>query len=197
MLDNNDLNQIKDLLDEALNKKEREEKERATKGRDYDYEKKAQQKSDRLRYLQEKYNKGTETLADRIELEKLKLQGKTTDKIPNDLKDLLKATASMTGQGIKNVGQGIKNVGTGALGVAGAAKNSKLGNSLIASIMMSNPITALLYMNSDLIKGVGRAGLGVGKAAFGLGKAGLGAVGSLAGGLLGIGTSSIYNLLKA
>ena len=196
MLDNNDLNQIKDLLDEALNKKEREEKERATKGRDYDYEKKAQQKSDRLRYLQEKYNKGTETLADRIELEKLKLQGKTTDKISDDLKDLLKDTASMTGQGIKNVGQGIKNVGTGALGVAGAAKNSKLGNSLIASIMMSNPITALLYMNSDLIKGVSRAGLGVGKAAFGLGKAGLGAVGSLAGGLLGIGASSIYNLLK-
>ena len=196
MLDNNDLNQIKDLLDEALNKKEREERERATKGRDYDYEKKAQQKSDRLRYLQEKYNKGTETLADRIELEKLKLRGKTTDKISDDLKDLLKNTASMTGQGIKNVGQGIKNVGTGALGVAGAATNSKLGNSLIASIMMSNPITALLYMNSDLVGGVGRAGLGVGKAALGLGKAGLGAVGSLAGGLLGIGASSIYNLLK-
>ena len=81
MLDNNDLNQIKDLLDEALNKKEREERERATKGRDYYYEKKAQQKSDRLKYLKEKYNKGTETLADRIELEKLKLQNKTTDKI--------------------------------------------------------------------------------------------------------------------
>lgn len=110
--------------------------------------------TERQAYLQIQKQYNRDTLAQRIELEKLKFQQTGAGKI-----------SGVTG---KILGETGKFVG----GVGSAVANSKLGKGLADALLYSNPITALIAQNMDLFKGVGNIGLqGLklgGKAAFGI-----------------------------
>lgn len=87
--------------------------------------------------------------------------------IPNDDARTVLGIGSKSGiRAAKSVARGITNA-TGTLaggaisGTVGAARNtinavktSKLGSSAIEALMYSNPITAAIYMNKDLMKGL-------------------------------------------
>lgn len=123
---------------------------------------------DRLTALEEAERKGEATIAQKIELMNLSL--KTA--IPEDFKQTMKETGATMKKGMKQVGQGLDQA--------------------IAPIMMSNPLTAMLYQSKDVIAaltgGTLKVGAGAIKGAFGVGKA----VASGAAGLL----SNAINMFK-
>ena len=114
--------------------------------------------------LYRKRKQNAETLAERIELEKWILANKL-NRLPKPVK--------AAGSAAKGLTVGSYNL---TKELAQNTADSKLGKSAIASIMLSNPITALLYQNQDLLqgtskilgKGIGGLAKGVGKATFGI-----------------------------
>lgn len=114
--------------------------------------------------LYRKRKQNAETLAERIELEKWILANKL-NRLPKPVK--------AAGSAAKGLTVGSYNL---TKELAQNTADSKFGKSAIASMMLSNPITALLYQNQDLLqgtskilgKGIGGLAKGVGKATFGI-----------------------------
>ena len=120
---------------------------------------KQNEKDDRDKYIDElltKKDKGEATLAEKVELIKASLD----KKLPDDFKDGMKAMTDTMKKGGSQAMQGISH--------------------LTGRIMMSNPLTAMLWENRDVLKAVGDIGLGGLKMGAGL----LGAVGKGTAGIL-------------
>ena len=156
-LNENQLNQLAKLVAQNLvqqNKGSQEKKENPYKGmskKEIEKQKEKQKKIEREEYLAKKISAKKDTLAQRLEYEKLKFE----NKIPDWAKSTGKVVGTVTG-----------GIGTGVGIAAKAAINSNLSKGLYKTLMYSNPLTALIAENSDLIKGVGK---GIGTAAkFGL-----------------------------
>lgn len=201
MLDNNDRQQIIAIIQQtiasSLGSSKQSNKFQGTtytkygkaSQKDWERQQREKEKKDRIAELEDKRRKGKDSLAQRLELAKLRSEEKLFGNISPEVKDLLKGTAKTTGKVAGGVATGVT---AGALGTASAVRNSKLGSSLVSSMMMSNPLTAILYMNSDLISGTAR---GAGKIAKTLGKGALGTAGILGKGLFS-GASFLYSLLR-
>lgn len=138
----------------------------------------------RMFYLDKLRYQGKDTLAQRLELEKLKI----LDKTPNLLKDTAKGAGKVVKTGAHIAG----SVADAASSTIKSAANSKLSQDLLKSVMYSNPITALIAENSGLLKGLGKGVLSVGK----LGLQATGAVASGAGKLLGWGANKLYQKFR-
>ena len=201
MLDNNDRQQIIAIIQQtiasSLGSSKQSNKFQGTtyskygkaSQKDWERQQREKEKKDRIAELEDKRRKGKDSLAQRLELAKLRSEEKLFGNISPEVKDLLKGTAKTAGKVAGGVATGVT---AGALGTASAVRNSKLGSSLVSSMMMSNPLTAILYMNSDLISGTAR---GVGKIGKALGKGALGTAGVLGKGLFS-GASWIYSKLR-
>lgn len=201
MLDNNDRQQIIAIIQQtiasSLGSSKQSNKFQGTtyskygkaSQKDWERQQREREKKDRIAELEDKRRKGKDSLAQRLELAKLRSEEKLFGNISPEVKDLLKGTAKTVSKVAGGVATGVT---AGALGTASAVRNSKLGSSLLSSMMMSNPLTAILYMNSDLINGTAR---GVGKIAKTLGKGALGTAGVLGKGLFG-GASWMYSKLR-
>ena len=157
-LSSDDKKYLKELIEQAI-RKGLDSNPNSSK---FEESSKSKQQSKFELYRKRKQN--AETLAERIELEKWKLANKL-----NRLPKPVKAAASAAG----SAAVGSYNL---TKELAQNTADSKLGKSAVASIMLSNPITALLYQNQDLLqgtskilgKGIGGLAKGVGKATFGI-----------------------------
>lgn len=106
--------------------------------------------------LQGKVRKGDDSLAERMEFERLKRMHKLLDRLEE----------SGVSKGAKGVAAGVGAIGKGVA-------NSQLGKGALNAFMYSNPVTAMIAMNSDLFKvagkGLGMIGKGAGKLLGGIG----------------------------
>ena len=145
---------------------------------------KDREREERILYLTKLNHRGKDTLAQRLELEKLKV----LDRTPSLLRD----TAKSAGKVIKTGAHLVGDVADATSSTIKSTANSKLSQDLLKSVMYSNPITALIAENSGLLKGLGKGVLSVGK----LGLQATGAVASGAGKLLGWGANKLYQKFR-
>lgn len=131
MINDDDKKFIKESIDNAIEKKltDHIKKTEARKRLEQlDYEKRSKEDREKLlAELQERDKRGENTLAQRFEMLKLTID----TAIPDDVKDALRDTSKTIGKGASQVGKGLGTI------------NRKL--------MLSNPITAMLYNNRDLL----------------------------------------------
>ena len=114
-----------------------------------EFQRQAELKKERqalIEELQERNKKGEATLAEKIEL----MSQTIKTSIPQDFKDGVKAMSGTMKNGANQVGSGL------------SAINRK--------IMMSNPLTAMLYQNRDILKALGDVGMGTLKMGWGVAK---------------------------
>lgn len=168
MLDDNSKKFIKDTIEDAIDKKldDRDKKTQASKRLDdLKYEKRSlEDRKKLLAELQTRDKKGENTIAQKFEMMKLAVD----NVIPQDIKDAYKSSSKTIGNGASQVGQGISH--------------------LTERAMLSNPITAFLYNNRDILGAVGDIGIGTAKM-------GWGALKGIGHGALGLANSAI-NLFK-
>lgn len=168
MLDDNSKKFIKETIEDAIDKKldDRDKKTQAGKRLDdLKYEKRSlEDRKKLLAELQTRDKKGENTIAQKFEMMKLAVD----NVIPQDIKDAYKSSAKTIGNGASQIGQGI--------------------NHLTERAMLSNPITAFLYNNRDILGAVGDIGIGTAKM-------GWGALKGIGHGALGLANSAI-NLFK-
>lgn len=125
-----------------------------------EFQRQAELKKERqalIEELQERNKKGEATLAEKIEL----MSQTIKTSIPQDFKDGVKAMSGTMKNGANQVGSGLSVI------------NRK--------IMMSNPLTAMLYQNRDVLKALGDVGMGTLKMGWGVAKG------------IGYGASSVVN----
>lgn len=160
---------IKDTIENAI------EKRMDTFEKTNDMKQKSQQlkweetrKKDRDAYLaelQQRDKRGEATIAQKMEMLKL-----SVDKaIPEDLKNAAKS-------GGKTIANGANQMGAG------------LGH-LNARLMMSNPLTAMLYQNRDIFSAIGDVGIGAAKVGWGATK-------GLAQGVAGLFNTAVNSFKK-
>ena len=160
MLNEEDKKRIAELVAKQLRKDDptigmsKKEKEEFFKKEEREYRKTY------LKMLKESHK---ETLAQAIEGMKLAFEDSSFGKKFEGLKNATKPITSAT-----------TNIGKAVVG-------SKLSKDILNTIMYSNPVTALIAQNADLIKGVGKAGVELGKGI---------------GGLAFKGASGLYSLFK-
>lgn len=146
---------IKDTIDNALSNYEKKSDDKLKKYEENRKKLSKQEREDYIAILQKKNEQGEATLAQKFEMLKLSVE----NAVPEDLKDAFSSGKKAVKGGLNQAGRGLEHI-TGR-------------------IMETNPLTALLWQNRDLIKagldiGVGgiRAVGGVAKGAA-LGAAGL------------------------
>lgn len=146
---------IKDTIDNALSNYEKKSDDKLKKYEENRKKLSKQEREDYIAILQKKNEQGEATLAQKFEMLKLSVE----NVVPEDLKDAFSSGKKAVKGGLNQAGRGLEHI-TGR-------------------IMETNPLTALLWQNRDLIKagldiGVGgiRAVGGVAKGAA-LGAAGL------------------------
>lgn len=168
MLDDNSKKFIKETIEDAIDKKldDREKKTQASKRLDdLKYEKRSlEDRKKLLAELQTRDKKGENTIAQKFEMMKLAVD----NVIPQDIKDAYKSSTKTIGNGASQIGQGISH--------------------LTERAMLSNPITAFLYNNRDILGAVGDIGIGTAKM-------GWGALKGIGHGALGLANSAV-NLFK-
>lgn len=124
---------------------------------------KAEERENRKAYLKLLKEAKRDTLAQAIEGMKLAFEDSSFGKKIEGIKNATKPITSAT----SNIGKAIAS--------------SKLSQDFVKTLMYSNPVTALIAQNTDLIKGVGKAGLELGKGI---------------GGLAFKGASGLYSMLR-
>lgn len=154
-INDNDKKFIKDTIDNALFNYEKKSDDKLKKYEENRKKLSKQEREDYIAILQKKNEQGEATLAQKFEMLKLSVE----NAVPEDLKDAFSSGKKAVKGGLNQAGRGLEHI-TGR-------------------IMETNPLTALLWQNRDLIKagldiGVGgiRAVGGVAKGAA-LGAAGL------------------------
>lgn len=154
-INDNDKKFIKDTIDNALSNYEKKSDDKLKKYEENRKKLSKQEREDYIAILQKKNEQGEATLAQKFEMLKLSVE----NAVPEDLKDAFSSGKKAVKGGLNQAGRGLEHI-TGR-------------------IMETNPLTALLWQNRDLIKagldiGVGgiRAVGGVAKGAA-LGAAGL------------------------
>ena len=154
-INNDDKKFIKDTIDNALSNYEKKSDDKLKKYEENRKKLSKQEREDYIAILQKKNEQGEATLAQKFEMLKLSVE----NAVPEDLKDAFSSGKKAVKGGLNQAGRGLEHI-TGR-------------------IMETNPLTALLWQNRDLIKagldiGVGgiRAVGGVAKGAA-LGAAGL------------------------
>ena len=166
MIDDESKKFIKETIENTIDNKlsEHDKKTQASKRLDeLKYEKRSlEDRKKLLAELDNKDKKGQATIAEKFE--KLKLSVDTA--IPQDFKDAWKTGSQGVQAGASQVGKGIGH--------------------LTQRAMMSNPLTAFLYQNRDILGAVGDIGIGTAKA-------GIGALKGLGHGALGL-ANSVKNL---
>lgn len=159
MIDDESKKFIKNTVEDAIDKKfDDRDRKSAYKQRldELKYEKRSAEDRKRLlEELKERDKKGETTIAQKFEMLKLSVD----DAIPEELKDAAKTGTETMGKGFSQMGRGLGH--------------------LTQRAMMSNPVTAFLYANRDILG----AGLDVGVGAL---KAGWGAIKGIGHGALGL-----------
>lgn len=130
MLDHNDKKYIKDLIQQSLNYVPTN---RTSKGFAAYQEKKFRENLEKITELFKLYENGKETLSELLELKKLIKEQKRIEKTPRWIQESR-----------YTISQGFEGV-----------KQSRVAKDSLKALAYTNPITALMYQNLDLLKGLG------------------------------------------
>lgn len=146
---------IKSTIEDAL---AAHDKQTESKQKLNDLKYREREKKDRQEYLAElkkREEQGQATMSEKFEMLKLSID----NAIPQDFKDAAKAGAKTASSGLNQMGKGVGH--------------------LTERLMMTNPITAFMWSNRDILKAVGDIGMGGLKIGGGIAKGVAGGIGGL------------------
>ena len=137
MLDSNDKKYIKEIVNKTL-KKISSSKYKGDSEFDSYYRNKLEKRWQRIDKLTQLYENGEETLSELLELKKLLKEQKKDEETPR----WKQKSKYVINKGVENI------------------KESSVAKDSLKALLYTNPITALMYQNKDLFKGLGNIAKG-------------------------------------